>query len=133
MSPNSNSGGGGDSRAGRSHGFPSAHNDDRHIQNIIDHTDAMFSAPPAQRTPQFTYGGIWMGDRNNAGPGYFTNPFAGDDVMSGYPQLDDFGMCCFDSPANLPESVSLINVFVSVTRLAGSGTAFSSSSRARLR
>lgn len=95
MSPESN-GGGGDSGAGRSYGFPSARSNDRHIQNIIDHTDAMFSAPP-QRTPQFTYGGIWPGDHNNAVPSYFNNLLARDDVMSDFPQLDEFGMCASTS------------------------------------
>ncbi|KAK8018948.1 hypothetical protein PG991_008138 [Apiospora marii] len=107
MSPNSN-GGGGDSRAGRSYGFPSARNDDRHIQNIIDHTGAMFSAP-GQRTPQLTYGGIWTGDRNNTVPSYFTNPFAGDDLLSDFPQLDEFGMCA-STPLFKPNC--LADVFV---------------------
>ncbi|KAK8131776.1 hypothetical protein PG984_008214 [Apiospora sp. TS-2023a] len=100
MSPNHNSGGG-DSGSGRSYGFPSTRNDDRHIQNIIDHTDAMFSAP-TQRTPQYSYGGIWTGDRNTAGTNHFTNLFAGDDVMSGYPQLDEFDLRILGRPSAPP-------------------------------
>ncbi|KAK8068678.1 P-loop containing nucleoside triphosphate hydrolase protein [Apiospora phragmitis] len=102
MSPNPNSGG--DPGAGRMYGFPTARNEDRHIQNIMDHTNSMFSTP-TQRIPQFTYGGAWSEDPSNAGAKYFTNPFAGDDMMSGQQQqeeLDDFDLQILGQPSAPP-------------------------------
>ncbi|KAK6840282.1 DNA helicase-like protein [Apiospora arundinis] len=89
MSPNFD-GDGDHPEASHLYGFSSAHSshEDRHIQNIIDHTQAMFNAP-TQRIPELTYG-TWPEQRHNVSVNYFANPFVGPDTMSEPQQLVDF-------------------------------------------
>ncbi|KAK8121524.1 hypothetical protein PG999_005644 [Apiospora kogelbergensis] len=86
MSPNPN--GDGDPGPNRPYGFSGAQSqpEDRHIQNIINHTNSMFNIP-TPRVPQFAQG-TWPDDRNSAAASYFVNPYARDDMMSDQ-HLDD--------------------------------------------